>query len=318
MNRQNRFGLLTAVVPMLLLAACGGSGTDRSSAVPPPSSSPTPPITPVPPPVVIFADPTPQTYALVGSSTASAGDGYTPVAPDARLTTVSLEAMNQPRLRYGPTSGYEIQLPGEEFDRLVFYKGLSNPAPDHNFFQPSRARQNAATFIITRSRLDGYVYSELASWTDATSPGYVGMVAFGVPTPAATIASTGTVSYRGYISGIVDITYFDGLYGGNYFSGVGGTVTLTVDFATRAIAGLLELDDPNGTSVITIPLTATTFLPGDATFSGLFETSQSGFNELKVVLTGPESSELIGSWAVPVMIDGEPHQLMGAWIAARL
>ena len=58
-------------------------------------------------------------------------------------------------------------------------------------------------------------------------------------------------------------------------------------------------------------------LPGADTFWGLFETSQSGFNEFKVRLTGPDSSELIGSWAIPALVDGEPHQLMGAWIAAR-
>jgi hypothetical protein len=56
---------------------------------------------------------------------------------------------------------------------------------------------------------------------------------------------------------------------------------------------------------------------GDNDFWGSFETSQSGFNEFRVKLTGPAASELIGSWAVPILIDGNPHQLMGVWIAAR-
>jgi hypothetical protein len=316
-SRQNRYCQFAALGAMLLLTACGGGGNDGASAVSPPSNSTTQPTSTPSTPVVIFANPSPQTFALVGSSTTSAGDGYTPVAPDARLTNLSLEAVNQPRLRYGASSGYELQLPGGEFDLLVHYIGLLNPTSENNFFQPSAARQNAATFIISRSSLDGYVYSELASWSSETSSIKSGLVAFGFPTPSTTIANSGSAGFRGQIFGIVDITYFDGLYGGNYFSTVGGTVTLTVDFATRAIEGTLEIDDPKGTSSISVPLTATTFLPVDNDFWGSFETSQSGFNEFRVKLTGPDASELIGSWAVPILIDGNPHQLMGVWIAAR-
>jgi hypothetical protein len=107
------------------------------------------------------------------------------------------------------------------------------------------------------------------------------------------------------------------LYGGTYFIAMSGTVTLTVDFAARAIEGTLDIDHPSGTSVISVPLMTTTTFPAENHFSGVFEASQSGFNEFKVKLTGPEASELIGSWAVPILIDGAPHQLMGAWVAAR-
>jgi hypothetical protein len=311
-----RTRLLTIVVTMLLLTACGDGGADGSSGATSPSTSRTQPAVLAPTPVVIFANPTPQTYASVGASTTSAGDGYTSIASNARLTFVSLEAANQPRLRY-QASRYEIQLPGGVFNPLIHYLGLTNPTPANNFFQPSNAGLNRATFIISQSGRDGYVYSELASWSNATATGHLGTVAFGSPTPAPAIATSGTASYRGRIFGIVDITYYDGLYGGNYFSTVDGTVTLTVEFATRSIEGTLEIDDPTGTSTYPVPLTATTFLPGEDAFWGSFQTSQSGFNEFKVILTGPEASELIGSWAVPIEIDGQPHQLMGAWIAAR-
>ena len=318
MNRQDRFGPLAVIGSMLLLTACGGGGGANgspasNSTAQPPSSAPTPPTLT---PVVIFPNPSPQTYALVGSSTQSASAGYNPVAPDARLTNISLEAADQPRLLYGP-GGYQIQLPGRDFDQLVHYKGLLNPTTENNFFQPARASQNAATFIIRRSSLDGYIYSELAGWTNAIAPDSSGHVAFGIPTPVATLATFGRASYRGPATGIVDITYFDGLYGGHFFSDVEGTVTLTVDFATRAIEGTLEIDDADGTFHISVPLTATAFDPGEDCFLGSFGTSQSGFNEFRVKLTGPAASELVGSWAVPTLIDGEPHQLMGAWIATR-
>jgi hypothetical protein len=247
----------------------------------------------------------------------STGGGYTPVAPGARLTNISLDAVNQPRLRYGASSSYEIELPGGGFDRLEHYRGLVNPTSENNYFQPSQAQQNAGTFINSRSRLDGYIHSELASWTNATGSESFGYVAFGFATPAATIATSGSARFSGRSFGVVDITYFDGLYGGSYFTAVSGTVTLTIDFATHAIEGTLELDDLSGTSSMSVALRATTFFPGGNNFWGSFETSQSGFNEFRVKLTGPEASELIGSWAVPILIDGAPHQLMGAWIAAR-
>jgi hypothetical protein len=317
MNRQNRFCLLAIAGPLLLAACGGGSGTSGPSSVSPPSNSTTPPTSIPLTPVVIFANPSQQTYAVVGSSTTSAGGGYTSVAPDARLTNISLETVSQPRLRYRAPVGYEIQMPGGIFDQLAHYKGLLNPTSENNFLQPSQAPQNAATFIISRSSLDGYVHSELASWTNATAPGNSGFAAFGSPTPAATIATSGTARFIGQISGLVDFTYFDGLYGGHFFSAAGGTVTLTVDFATREIEGTLELDDLSGTSSISIPLMTTLSFPGDNNFEGTFETTQSGFNEFRVILTGPDASELIGSWAVPILINGQPHQLMGAWIAAR-
>jgi hypothetical protein len=313
--QPNRCCLLAVLGTLLLLTACGGSNDSPAASLP--SNSTTPPIPAVSWPVFIFANPSPQTYAMVGSSATGIG-GYAPVAPDARLTNISLDAANQPQLRYVASTGYELQLPGGIFDVLGHYKGLSNPTSENTFFQPLGALQNEATFIVSRSRLDGYAFSERASWSSETAPGSIGFVAFGSPTPAATTPTSGSASFQGQVFGIVDITYFDGLYGGTYFTPVSGTVTLAVDFATRAIEGTLEIDDPRGTtSSISVPLTATTFLPGDDTFSGLFETSQSGFNEFRVKLMGPEASELIGSWAVPILIDGNPHQLMGAWIAAR-
>lgn len=299
---------------MTLFAACGGGDTGQTPPVASQGASPTP--APSAAAIVIFANPSPQEYASLGASTTSAGDGYTPVAPSARLTDVSLVTADQPLLRYTASGNYEIRLPGMGFDRLVPYVGLLNPTADNNFFQPANARQNSATFVIERSSLDGYRYSELATWTDATAPPHLGSLAFGSSTPSAAIAASGRATYRGRASGTVDIPYLNNLFGGTFFSGATGTVTLTVDFAARRVTGTLAVSVEGNTVVSVVPLSAA-MSPGADIYSGLFETSQSGFNEFKVRLTGPEASELIGSWAVPITVDGEPHQFIGAWIAAR-
>ncbi|KUO54694.1 MAG: hypothetical protein APF82_08705 [Sphingomonadales bacterium BRH_c42] len=270
-------------------------------------------------PVTIFASPTPQEFASVGVSTTSAGDGYTPVDKDAKLADASFDPSLQPKIRYNAAGYYELQLPGAPYDRLVHYKGLVDPTPDNNFFQTASAPQNYATFITRRSTDLGFSYSELASWTDA-STGRTGNVAFGTPTPVPAIPVSGTATYRGVTSGQVDVTYFDQLYGGYYFGGIGGYTTLNVDFAHSLLTGTLELYVPDGMNPR--PVGTYTTLPialasGANSFSGQFDTSQTGFNQFNGLFTGPSAQEAIGSWALPLMIDGQLHQAIGAWIAKR-
>jgi hypothetical protein len=319
MSLLHRVRLFAAIGLLPLFAACGGGGTDEAPAAQNQGPGPNP-TTPPSQAITISTSPTPQLYASLGSSTTSAGDGYTPVAQDARLTDVSLEAVNQPMLRYAAAGHYEIQLPGSGFTRLVHYAGLVNPTPDSNFFQPAGVVQNQATFTISLSRLNGYQHSELASWTDGTATALdrLGYVAFGTVAPSAAIPDSGSATYRGSVYGLVDVTAFDYLYGGWYFSTATGTVTLTVDFTARSITGTIEVSVDDGTTSTTVPFSATTVLPGEDTWRGSFETAQSsGFNEFKARLTGPDASELIGSWAIPMVVNGAPHQLIGAWIAAR-
>lgn len=305
------------------LSACGGGSSGEIAStptlVPAPSPSSPPAQQTVNVPVTIFTEPTPQEYAAVGVSTTSAGDGYTPVAQDAKLTDVSFAPAQQSTIRYNAAGYYEVQLPGATFDRLIHYKGLANPTPDNNFFQTESAPQNHATFITRRSTDLGFTYSELASWTDA-STGRIGYLAFGTPTPVSAIPLSGTATYRGVTSGQVDITYFDGLYGGYYFGGIDGYTTLNVDFARSLLTGSLELYVPDGMNPR--PVGTYTTLPidiasGANSFSGTFDTSQSGFNQFKGLFTGPSAQEAIGSWALPLMIDGQLHQAIGAWIAKR-
>lgn len=52
-------------------------------------------------------------------------------------------------------------------------------------------------------------------------------------------------------------------------------------------------------------------------FSGSFAAYLPGYNQFVGLLTGPTAKEAIGNWAVPVLIDGQPHQFFGAWIAKQ-
>jgi hypothetical protein len=271
------------------------------------------------PPVMIFANPSPQDYAVVGVSTLDAGDGYVSIDPNARLRNLLFAPADQPRIRHTSTGHYQLQLPGSSYDTLVHYKGLVNPPPDNNFFQPQSVAQNAATFTIARSRLEGYLHSELASWSAA--PAGVGTLAFGTPTAAVALPAAGRATYRGRVAGLVDVTYFDSLYGGHYFESVLGTITLEVDFATRTATASLDLsiDGATGTETYIDSFTSAPMAIPSSTngFSGLMEAMESGFNRVDGLFTGPAANEAIGRIAIPVSINGMPHQVMGAWIAAK-
>lgn len=312
---------LLAGCPLALLSACGGGGGGGIASTPAPVTTPSPTPTPAPTsvPVTIFANPTPQDYASVGVSTTSAGDGYTPVDKDAKLADASFDPSLQPKIRYNAAGYYEVELPGAAYDRLVHYKGLADPTSDNNFFQTASAPQNHATFIIRRARDLGFSYSELAGWSDAVTS-RTGYVAFGTPTAISAIPVSGTATYRGPAEGQVDITYFDNLYGGYYFEGIGGEVTLNVDFARSTLTGSLALSVPDGMNPRPIGTFSTMpilLASGANSFSGQFATSQTGFNQFNGLFTGPTAQEAIGSWALPLMIDGQPHQAIGAWIARQ-
>ncbi|MBA4163814.1 MAG: hypothetical protein C0510_04145 [Erythrobacter sp.] len=270
-------------------------------------------------PVTIFASPTPQEYASIGVSTTSAGDGFSPVEKDAKLSDASFDPILQPKIRYNAAGYYEVQLPGAMYDQLIHYKGLVDPAPNNNFFQTASAPQNHATFIIRRATDLGFSYSELAGWSDA-STGRTGYVAFGSPTPVTAMPVLGTATYRGVTSGQVDITYFDNLYGGYYFGGIDGYATLSVDFARSLLTGTLELYVPDGMNprpVGTYSTLPILLASGANSFAGQFDTNLAGFNQFNGLFTGPLAQEAIGSWALPLMIDGQLHQAIGAWIARR-
>lgn len=313
MNQHHSVRLSAVISLMPLFAACGGGGSDA----PPPSNQgagqgPTPPSSTA---VVVFSDPIPGQYASLGSSTTSPQSGHPRISPFAGLTNVSLEDANQPRLRYTASRKYEIRVPGAEFDALEYFEVPANwPAQDH-LLQTSNASQPFVTMVLSQSRLDGYRHSEMANWYEGVTP-RSGSMAFGVPTPSAAIAASGSVTYRGRLSGIVDVPYIE-MTGEAFFSDASGTIALTVDFATRTISGTIEAGVQGGMATTTVPFSTTTVLAGTDTWWGTFETSDSGFNEFKVMLTGPGADELIGSWSVPITVDGEPHQFMGSWIAKR-
>lgn len=318
---------LMVVAAALALAACGGGGKNVAFTPLPPSPPPPPP--PAQAAVTIFPNPVPGEYAVVGASIAGSGGNLDTYDSDGqRFGPVSAAASDQPRIRY-LDGHYEIRMPGSDWDRLIHYGGLVDPTTDNNYFQPSRAATNTAYLVISNSaKWDDYRYSDMGGWGSAAA-GRFGAIAFGVPTPAGGVPTSGSATFEGKVQGVADIMQADFLYGGYVPLAVGGTVTLDFNFASGTLDGALTLYGPDGMNPFLIgeyAFTDTVYSVGGTTYSGRFETSAAGDNFFLGRFTGPNAEETIGAWALPfvfakggetVPADGQVHQAYGAWIAKR-
>lgn len=313
--------LAAASVLTLSLCACGGGGGGEGVAsIPPPPPPPTPTPTPTPGPaaVTIFGNPSPGEFATAGASISGPGgnlDTYQHATD--RFGTVSGADQDQPHIRYNGGGYYEIEMPGSNWDQLIPYKGLVDPGPDNNYFQPQSVAQNLGYLATYNSRLTGYSYSELGGWGSAAA-GRWGWVAFGTPTPAGGVPVSGSATYSGIVHGSADVMTPDGLYGGFDTTPINGTVGLNFDFAKGTLDGSMTVS-LNATDLGTFNFKDTVFSVGSTDYSGVFDTSVAGSNFFLGKFTGPNAQETIGAWALPFHFSGDnqDHQAFGAWIAKK-
>lgn len=263
----------------------------------PPPTAPAPPPPPPPPPTLadVFPNPSAQTFASLGTSVQGAVYDAGIVGP------VSTSDADQAHIRYTANGIYEIQLPGTD---------------------PQATLRQTDYFAISKSREQGYSYSELANW--GTDYARFGMVAFGIATPAGQVPQSGSAAFHGTVRGSTDIANADGW--GSYQVPVDGSVDLNFDFAKGSLGGSmnLTLEDYDPVSIGTFAFKDTVFGVGNTTYSGAFASAVPGQNSFNGQFTGPNAEETIGAWMLPfafttgsssITADGKNHQAFGVWIA---
>ena len=313
---------LLASAGAFALSACGGGGGGMSFIPSPPvTPAPTPTPNPTPTPaaqVTILPQPSVGELAAAGVWT---NYGWAAATEATRFTSVEGVNSNQVRVRYTSSGSYEVQLPGDSFGELSHSGTIPNPAPDDPFLTLSPSWRGGLTIQYPHS---GYSFSALATWARGDNDfGFtedLGVVAFGVPTPAAAIPLTGTASYQGLVSGLTDAKTFDSLSNSWLLLPAGGTVGLNFDFANATLSGQMALSVNGGMNPISVgnfTFAQTIFSRGSTSYSGKFDTSLTGFNFFNGSFTGPHGEETIANWAVPFTFDGENHQAIGAWIAKK-
>lgn len=313
---------LLASAGAFALSACGGGGGGGMSFIPSPPVTPTPTPTPTPVPaavqVTILPHPTVGDFVTAGVWTNFA---WAEASEATRFTAIQGVDSNQVHVRYTSNGTYEVQLPGDSFGELSHSATISNPAPDDPFLTLSPAWRGTLTIQYPHS---GYSYSALATWARGDNDfGFtedLGVVAFGVPTPAGGVPVSGTASYTGLVSGLSDAKTFDPVSSTWLLLPAGGTVGLNFDFASGSLSGQMALSINGGMNPISVGnfnFAQTIFSPGSTNYSGKFDTSLAGFNFFNGSFTGPHAEETIGNWAVPFTLDGQNHQAIGAWIAKK-
>ena len=317
-NILKALGLSTAT---LVLSACGGGGGANVASIPPaPVVQPPAPTPPRSSDITIFANPTPMEYVVVGTST-KLGE-----TPSSRYGVLSTAEAEQLQIRYSSAGYYEILLPGRSWDTLVSAAGYSPPSETN--FQP-KGFQNMAGLNLVPAKWAGYKYSEYGNWY-ARDTGRSGWIAFGIPTPAAGVPTTGTATYAGTVHGSADIMSTDMLSAPSYYPAyLDGKVTLSFDFQRGTLGGNMDLfmvtyRDP--IAIGSYNFINTIFSAGSTTYSGRFDTAVSGDNYFLGRFTGPTAQETIGTWAVPFVFsqgdadyppDNQRHQAIGAWVAKQ-
>ena len=310
-----------AASAVLALSACGGGG-GSSSFRPEPTHPPSPPPPPPPPQaeaVTIFSNPTAQDYASVGVW-GNIGDlSSAPYNVD--LTSVTSAESSQPKIRYTSGGYYELQLPGDGYDRLIHNRSIVNPTSDNTVFELQSTVKRS--FTITASRTRGYSYSEMAKWSrpdlDFGQTIDLGFLAFGTPTPVGAVPVTGSASFAGQILGATDLP--SGACDCSVYPvEVEGTVALNFNFGAGTLGGSMSMALSSGWGAVPLGdynFVQTVYSPGGTTYSGRFDTNLSGDNFFLGRFTGPSAEETIGAWAVPFTFQNGTHQAIGAWIAKR-
>jgi hypothetical protein len=123
-------------------------------------------------------------------------------------------------------------------------------------------------------------------------------VAFGIPTPAGSVPTTGTASYKAEISGITK-----SLQGSDYGLLVQGDALFHFDFGAGKLSGYMA-PQLNGPMDVPGPLPTyhfvnTIYSSGSTTFSGAFDIGGPIPSSFQGRFAGPLAQELMAGWRAP-------------------
>ena len=307
MRIGNHKVILSSVLALSLTACGGGSGGSASGI----ASTPTPP-----PPT---PGPTPTPTAIISAANSSqqfAGKGATVTYPGGTgQASVATADSQQLKVRYDAASRtYEVQLPSSQTWQVISLD--PNIQPNSTQYKTNGSEKIYLSLI--ESGATGYKYSALALWSDPQA-GLYGGLAFGIPTPAGGVPTTGTATYAGQISGRTTETFYDWLAKTSFPGSVEGGISLSFNFGAGSLSGSISpvIYGLSKNSLGTLSFTNTVYSAGSTVFSGQFGTNLSGLNAFSGQFTGPQAQELIGSFVFPYTspADGHVYQAGGGFVA---
>ena len=297
------------------LSACGGGGTEVGFIPPPPP--PAPPVLTPPPPTTAANYIVAATSGSTDYTTQGGFVSYNSASGQSLGTSIAQGDLSF-RIRYDAGAGqYQIELPAS-----TFWEGLSlTPGQVPNTSDFHTADVTYPTYLQLQEYAGtGYTYSALALWSaPGSEAGLSGGVAFGIPTPAGAVPTTGSATFNGSITGRTTQSSFDSLAGNYWPALVEGSINLSFNFGAGTLAGSLSptIYDVDRRALAPLNFINTVYAKGSTIFSGSFDTNLTGTSSFSGQFTGPQAQELVGSFAFPYAADGKTFQATGAFVGKQ-
>jgi hypothetical protein len=300
--------LMLASAMTLAVTGCGGGGGANPEVIPPPPPPGTPPPPPPPPPP--SGPIAPEHIGLVSS------------APFTVLA-MSGESPANVQFSYDPSNNtYEISLPGFQTGNLatIGYNGTEGQVATSTTNQVTAGSSSTLQPVAVMLPVPGngysqFTYTSFGSWAATGNVGSEGIFAYGIPTAAGDVPTTGSANYTADIHASAStIPGFE----------VSGSAQLLFDFAGGTLSGSMHpkiVDAFDGFFVDfgQYDFTQTVYSTGSRTFSGRFivpnlPNADSSFNGN---FTGPDAAELMARFQAPYLVDGPVGTLSGIWIGKK-
>lgn len=288
-----RSTIITGVLAALV-AACGGGGGGGVSSTPAAPLAPPPPPPPPPP---------------AGGTPSAAPFGLT---ADAQFPTVG-DALD---IRWNAGVGvYEVRMPDKDWERLSI--GYSSAKFDEHY--PA-----SGAYGLRIEKDLPYQHTKLGSLLENAWGGVTGRLAFGMPTAAGDVPTTGSASYTANLWGTG--TGAGAVPGSGTYYEVTGTAKLSFDFGAGILAGHMQPKLTGPTGAFDTPrydFAQTLFAAGSRTFSGSFAVPGStASSQFSGQFTGPQAAELMASWRAPFADPTAPNgpawgTMSGLWIGKK-
>jgi hypothetical protein len=322
--------MASTIVMTIGLTACGGisgggsSGLVLTAPPAPPPPPPPPPAAPPPPPPPGSANGLTQQQDF---ATVAIGDSYTIGSDGGFQGNLVPDLTGTVQIRYLAAEGaYEVQLPGLAPGRVQTTANFAGSSFSSNIVRngDTPGTQQASLSLYRPGPQNSELaltYTSFGIWdSDSQSqsgPRTGGFFAYGVPTMADDVPTTGTGTYDALVRGITT----------DSGSPVVGRAGLVFDFGTGTLNGymdpVLDVGDWDYSSLVKLDrygFTQTVYSIGSTTFSGKFavpgSTADSFFEGR---FTGSQAAELMARWLAPYFNPDTKQwaTMLGIWVGKK-
>ncbi|MFZ5747504.1 MAG: transferrin-binding protein-like solute binding protein [Pseudomonadota bacterium] len=321
--------ILGTVFATLAISSCDGGSDTSPTPTPTPTSSPTPTPTPTPTYAALPLSSATQFYTVNAFTTYTGDPASGPLTLGAAATESRTDRVSLAISTDYSAGEYVINENGEE-TRFKSTNKLVEPATtvteysfrttgDSGAFSQLELLNNTLSGKVTTDTALALTTVSYSAWWRATSTTGQKRITyshFGYPTYSGDLPTTGTATYTSRVTGrLVSTTAAAGSV-----AQVGGTVTLSVNFATGIVTLTLNLTQNNpggGTTAYGTMTGQAAFAVGSTQFTGSFGSGSILSGTFNGGFYGLQGKEIAISFAGSGTNSGADQRLVGVLVGAK-